>query len=977
MTSGSRVKRRGLGWKTLFSLAIALGSLTGCQNLALPAPASRVASVMRGHVHGGQQPVTNSLIQLYAVGSSGLASAAQPLVAEPVYTDNNGDFSLTTYTCPSSNTPVYLTSTGGYNGYGPKGAGNTAIALMAMLGPCGAITDETFVVINEVTTIGSIWPLASYMASTTSVGSVSNDPGFGNAVASINQFVNIGSGASPGTSTSTTYFDGANKLYALADVIASCVNSTGGAAGDGSPCGNLFGYAQIGNSPAPSDTIGAALAIARNPTRNVAAIYNLLPPNSPFQPTVTASPSDWTLELTMSPEVPVITPGSGTYPAGQLITLADPTPGAAIHFTVDGSQPTATSPVYTGALTLSSNETVEAIATEGSFTSATAQAQLAVALPHLVFTTQPSSAVVGGALVPVPSVSIVDAAGIIQPNTVCPVALTLQGTGNQGQLGGTAAASTVNGTASFSGLTINSPGTYTLVASCSNNGSATSASFNILATSQPVVQAIAADSFVDSIGVNVHFSYPSYLAIASALELDLQNLGIRHVRDGIVTNSPSFQAIHNQLASIGIGTLYIETSQAMTPQTNYDKYVSDVEAFEPPNEQNIVGSNSSAPVASSAAAYAKFLNTAAQLVPSGYPFLGPSFTAGGDTAAFTAGGFHYAAAPTVTVSGGGGNGMSCSVSLAKSSFGGNQVAGCNCKGGSGYSAAPTLTILPNATDPFGMGATAIASVQGGTAAGCTVQNLSLPKNAYAVNNLHYYQAGFMPETNGWGGGDFYNNSYGSLAYVKDQFTLTSSAMPTWASEAGYYTATPLQGALPEANLAAYIPRLLLNNLANGVSRTYLYELFDEGMATASLIATNPGQAEQYSYGLIRNDGSFKPSYTAIRSLITSLADPGTAFAPGSLPLTISGATSNVHQMLFQKRDGSYWLAVWIAASGYNLNTQAETPVSPQNITVSIGGSAQIQGLYSMDTNGILSLTPAIGQTLSFSVNDRVSLLKVK
>lgn len=165
MTSGSRVKRRGLGWKTLFSLAIALGSLTGCQNLALPAPASRVASVMRGHVHGGQQPVTNSLIQLYAVGSSGLASAAQPLVAEPVYTDNNGDFSLTTYTCPTSNTPVYLTSTGGYNGYGPKGAGNTAIALMAMLGPCGAITDETFVVINEVTTIGSIWPLASYMAS--------------------------------------------------------------------------------------------------------------------------------------------------------------------------------------------------------------------------------------------------------------------------------------------------------------------------------------------------------------------------------------------------------------------------------------------------------------------------------------------------------------------------------------------------------------------------------------------------------------------------------------------------------------------------------------------------------------------------------------------------------------------------------------------------------------------------------------------
>ena len=966
----------GLRWNVFLTLAIALSSLTGCQNLALPVPTSAIAAVMHGHVHGGQQPVTNSLIQLYAVGTSGVASAAQPLVTQPVYTDSNGDFSLTTYTCPSASAPVYLTSMGGFNGYGPNGAGNSAIALMAMLGPCGAITDSTFVDVNEVTTIGSIWPVASYMTSATALGSAANDATFEGAVSSINEFINVGAGTSPGTPALDSYFGDAPKLYALADIVASCVNSAGGSAGDGSPCGNLFRYAQTATGRAPDDTISAALSIAQNPTRNVEAIFDLSPPNAPFEPTLTASPSDWTLNLTIAPEAPVISPGSGTYPAGQPITLSDETPGAVLHYTLTGSQPTAASPVYTGPLTLSSTETVEAIAIEGEFTSAVAQANLAVQTPHLVFSTQPSNAIVGGALVPVPTVSIVSASGAIQTAATCPVTLTAAGGGAPVKLTGTTSMPAVNGIASFPGLSLGTAGTYTLVASCGTYGTVTSTSFNILATTLPIVQAVQSDNFVDSIGVNVHFSYPVYVASAATLELDLKNMGIRHVRDGMVTGSPSFSAIHNQLAAYGIHTLYIEPSQSMGPETSYDSYVNDVEAFEPPNEQNIVGSNSSAPVASSAAAYSSFLETAAQLVPAGYPFLGPSFTAGGDTAAFTAGGYHYASSPTVTVSGGGGNGMSCTASLGKSSYGDNQVTACSCKGGSGYSSAPSVAIVPSPSDSFGMGATAIAGVKGGTAAGCTVQNLSLAPTSYAINNLHYYQAGFMPETGGWGGGDFYGNSYGSLAYVKDQFTVTSSALPTWATEAGYYTSIPAEGALPEANLAAYIPRLLLNNFGHGVSRTYLYELLDEGVASSTLIASNPGQAEQYSYGLIHNDGSFKPSYTAISSLIALLADPGTAFTPGSLPLTISGSTSNVHQMLFQKRDGSYWLALWIAAQGYNVNTQAETPVSPQAITVTVGGTPQMQGLYQMNSTGNFSQTPESGTTLRFSVNDEVSFIKI-
>lgn len=59
---------------------------------------------------------------------------------------------------------------------------------------------------------------------------------------------------------------------------------------------------------------------------------------------------------------PQFTPGAGTYGTAQAVILTDTTPGAVIHYTTDGSTPTANSAVYTGPVTVSATETLAAMA---------------------------------------------------------------------------------------------------------------------------------------------------------------------------------------------------------------------------------------------------------------------------------------------------------------------------------------------------------------------------------------------------------------------------------------------------------------------------------------------------------------------------------------------------------------------------------------------------------------------------------------
>jgi len=297
----------------------ALILLTSCASPVASTTPTPGAAGLRGTVFGGNQPVTQSTIQLFTAGNSGDGSAAT-LLTTPVATDNNGSFNLSTpYKCPMSNPEVYITATGGNPGLA-SGTNNSALALMAALGPCNTVTSATVIDINEVTTVAAVFSLAPFMTSYSAVGSGTTDnAALVAAFATVQQLVNNATGVAPGPALPAGAIAPTAKMYTLADALATCINSAGGTAGDKTPCGNLFYYTGLIAGSAPTDTVGAALDLALKPG-SYTSLYSQVPPGGPFQPTLTAAPSTWALVIPTLQSI-AVTPATAAVNIGSTVQI--------------------------------------------------------------------------------------------------------------------------------------------------------------------------------------------------------------------------------------------------------------------------------------------------------------------------------------------------------------------------------------------------------------------------------------------------------------------------------------------------------------------------------------------------------------------------------------------------------------------------------------------------------------------------------
>jgi hypothetical protein len=106
---------------------------------------------------------------------------------------------------------------------------------------------------------------------------------------------------------------------------------------------------------------------------------------------------------------PSFSVGTGTYTAVQMVSLTDATPGTAMYYTTDGSTPSSSSTLYTGPITVSATETINAVATATGY-SPSAVASAVYTIHLLPYAASPSFSVASGTYVTVQTVSLSDSA---------------------------------------------------------------------------------------------------------------------------------------------------------------------------------------------------------------------------------------------------------------------------------------------------------------------------------------------------------------------------------------------------------------------------------------------------------------------------------------------------------------------------------------------------------------------------------------
>jgi hypothetical protein len=215
-------------------------------------------------------------------------------------------------------------------------------------------------------------------------------------------------------------------------------------------------------------------------------------------------------------------------------------------------------------------------------------------------------------------------------------------------------------------------------------------------------------------------------------------------------------------------------------------------------------------------------------------------------------------------------------------------------------------------------------------------------------NIHAYFAGRNPA---------YNMAVARQGAVAEPLIVT---------ESGYDGNSADQNYVPDAVDVRYTMRTLLECWNNGIVRTYIYQFVDDA-----------SDGEQY--GLLDSSANPKTTYYGVKNLIGALTDPGASFATTPLPYSVTGV-STIQQALFQKRNGSYVLALWNEVPSWNPTTNTVLNVASVSATLSFSKNPSSVSAATFADSGTLSastISAASGSAYTLSVSDHVTLVTIK
>lgn len=191
-----------------------------------------------------------------------------------------------------------------------------------------------------------------------------------------------------------------------------------------------------------------------------------------------------------------------------------------------------------------------------------------------------------------------------------------------------------------------------------------------------------------------------------------------------------------------------------------------------------------------------------------------------------------------------------------------------------------------------------------------------------------------------------------------------------ATETGYHDAVGAgrgHAGVDRAVAAAYVPRLVLHYFDIGIARAYLYELVDQD-----------GRDDRESaFGLLDEDFVPKPAYHTLRQLVQVLADPGEPFDAGHLEYRLRRGGADIKHVLLQKRDGTFYLAIWRAVSIWDPVARATRPAPSVDVTIVVSGRIERGRVLSLDPEGLRVRSIVDTDEIEIAVTPSVQLVELE
>jgi hypothetical protein len=362
--------------ETLSAIAVATGSSTSSVGTAIytiTPPAATPVFSPQGGSYSSPQTVTISDATMGAT----------------IYYTTNGTTpttSSTLYTGPIAvNASETLNAIAIASGYSSSAVATAAYIITITAAPtfspvAGTYSSRQTVTVSDTTAGATIYYTTNGTTPTTS-STVYSGPISVNATETLSAIA-VYTGYSASSATTAAYtittpaatpmFSPAGGTYASAQTVTVSDTTTGA----------TIYYTTNGTTPTTSSSIySVAITVSGSETVNAIAVATGYS---------NSAVSTATYTITTATATPTFSPVAGSYTTAQTVTIGDTTAGATIYYTTNGTTPTTSSSVYSGAITVSASETLNAIAVASGYSqSATGSAAYVITPPAAIPTFSP------------------------------------------------------------------------------------------------------------------------------------------------------------------------------------------------------------------------------------------------------------------------------------------------------------------------------------------------------------------------------------------------------------------------------------------------------------------------------------------------------------------------------------------------------------------------------------------------------------